>query len=363
MKHLGGDFCAYWSSLQLLLQDGNFYSLNSLNEMQNPTCPPTGAMHYPPWVITLFLPFAFFSFNTSVILWTITLVILLLSIVLFYSQQYRMSLSQQVFTTLIILLSPAILYTLREGQLSILIAALMFSSFRFFLQGEYFKTGLFFSFASIKPHLIWLIVIFVILRTPKQRIVRLFTGFFCGMLVLILPIWIISPQIFQYWIHDLNNPFIYKGVSLISLLRIISSSIGIDSLHFSLLIGAIMGLSIPFWLARTSKTAADIEHSFILLLPCCVLLSPYAWIHDYTPTIIATTLLAAATSRNLTILFGGLTVIALCQASYYEAAFTLLWYPCLILFLIWYLIRFQQMPEDYLGYSSRNKTPPSDLLT
>jgi len=66
------DFIAYWAAARILLTNGNAFLPAEQLEMQR-SAGWTGSsallMYYPPWTLSLFLPFGYFDYDTAQILW------------------------------------------------------------------------------------------------------------------------------------------------------------------------------------------------------------------------------------------------------------------------------------------------------
>ncbi|TMA67600.1 MAG: hypothetical protein E6J73_02080 [Deltaproteobacteria bacterium] len=66
------DFIAYWAAARLLLTNGNAFLPAEQLEMQR-SAGWTGStallMYYPPWTLSVFLPFGYFDYDTAQTLW------------------------------------------------------------------------------------------------------------------------------------------------------------------------------------------------------------------------------------------------------------------------------------------------------
>ena len=203
------DFIRYWSASRLLITGGNPYDANSLLTLQKASCPnlrfhekDVVETWNPPWLLLIMAPLAILPFELSVRLW-IFLSIFFLVLALFLTSEMALGSHYKRLFPLILVagfLFPNTLVMIKMGQISSLVLISLILGILFIQKKKDWLSGATLFFATIKPHLVYLVLMVILVWAIRKRRWKIWvgmalTGLFSSFIVwLILPDW---PEIYM----------------------------------------------------------------------------------------------------------------------------------------------------------------------
>lgn len=276
------DFFQYWSAGKVFLLGLNPYDPEVILKFQQlhwfgQDSREAIMLWYPPIALSIILPFSLFNFEFAVGLWFFLNVFLLIYLIKQLYLHFKLS---QNFIKIFLLatFSAAVLYNLIDGQISfILLAGLCF----YLLyrakdnRAAQFIGGLALSLTLIKPHLLYLLYIFIFAESLRFKRYTVFAGICTGLLSLSLLPLLINVNIFNYYFLAATKPPIdFRTPTLGSWLQELTN---IHQLWLRMLPTIITSCALIVYLSR--KKVWDKELA-IFLLPFSLLFSPYGWNND-----------------------------------------------------------------------------------
>jgi hypothetical protein len=163
--------------------------------------------------------------------------------------------------------------------------------------------------------------------------------------LLSLPWLILFPELFFGWFENVSSPLVWESLSLFPLYRYLVYSVGGVSLNGAAAMCTLSGIAFVFVLLR-QRSGFSVEH-FVIVQLCCLLFSPYAWIFDYFIVSSAALVLLLGSAPmycKFSYLVG--TLGAMYQVTFGDSYFPLVWYPVLLLLLL-YLALSKQDESSY----------------
>jgi hypothetical protein len=279
------DFIQFWAAGYQALRFSNPYNLEATTEIYRTFTNnvPFESFLYPPWVVTVFLPFSLLPIQISRNLWYILCLSLLIfaadRIWIFYDGPIRLR-------WLVLLLSltfcPTIL-TLALGQLSpfTLAGAILFLENMWSSKGKPFKLWLAGSAAillALKPQGFYLFWVALLLWSISKRESRVILGALLGLSMATLVVSFFVPDIFVKFISTSlkNQPILYSTPTIGYWLRV-----WFGEKYFTLqLVGPILGIGWLTYTWHSYREVWDWSEQLPKLAFVSIITSPYAWTHD-----------------------------------------------------------------------------------
>ena len=205
------DFIEYWTANKIALSSGNPYDagsmLNEQHSLGRQDLYPI-MMWNPPWTLSLLKPLLQFKFETSTTLWLAANTIMMLAIIWFsISANSRLRVTAYQFA-LVALASlpffPAI-HTLILGQISLLIACAASGFYWAICKQKNFLAGIFLAFATIKPHLLFLVFFILGIQILLNKHKKIALGFILVFLLFLICSWISFPHSISQWIQAISG--------------------------------------------------------------------------------------------------------------------------------------------------------------
>ena len=285
------DFIQYWSAFRLFAAGQNPFDPALMLELQS-----SSGMHQdqpvmmwnPPWLLLLLSPVLRFDLKIAAQLWALANLLLALLSAGIVWYEFSGKKTSAIFYLAAACTFFPVLYAIRSGQLGPLLlfaSALMLRGLR---RNEPIATGIGIFLALLKPHVFYLVFIFIVFGALRKRELR---GPLFGLGLLaaaMLSLMLFEPAAMSNWIGALKNrdaggyASIYSwdvptlvGVSR----RLLADSYGRLPLYPAILIPAAAALMFAFyWLRRPKDFEWDELFPTVLLLS--YLSSPYGWIGD-----------------------------------------------------------------------------------
>jgi hypothetical protein len=187
-----------------------------------------------------------------------------------------------------------------------------------------FLSGFFLSFASIKPHLLYLFAAEIIAWRFKKKDKWWLTGLITGIsLFNVIPLFM-RPTIYQEFFSVLQNPPLYWKNSTILALLFPGQSFAI--LKFAVPIMCM--ISVVVW----RLTNASIDRKYLLLLiPLSFVTSPYGWVYDFI-LFLPCLIWYGKSNSYLAVIFCFLNFIMFFMPSYEMEWFV--WFPLVFLLMV-----------------------------
>jgi len=152
-----GDYTAYWMAARLLLTGGNPYDLRQVAALQGVPAAPGGTVLIawnPPWVLALFLPFAFRDYSLSRTLWLLANGTALLAGIGMLWRRYGDTPERRWVAVALGVLFPPTLLAIWMGQITPLVFAGVAGFLHLGARGRWGWAGACLGLAAAKPHLL-----------------------------------------------------------------------------------------------------------------------------------------------------------------------------------------------------------------
>jgi len=285
------DVLQYRSAATLFLRGLNPYNKTLISDVQQktwhgePNAIPV-IFYTPPMLLSLVFPMALLSFKLSVYLWlSLMFALSIESCVLCYNlfDSKRKESRTVKFGLAFFFLTFFPFYTsFYFGQLSPLLLFGLVLSLVCFDRGNKgvvnnFLGGICLSVTFLKPHLLYLLYIYIFITSIREKEWKTLAGMLSGIIVLIVFPVLYNPKIITYFFHSIKSPPVFwKTPTLGSLLQSIDQSHGII-LRFlpSILAGSLLVLTLFLNKSNSSNTT-----KIYYLLPLSLVTAPYGWIYD-----------------------------------------------------------------------------------
>jgi hypothetical protein len=279
------DFIAYWAAARLLLTNGNAFLPAEQLEMQR-SAGWTGStallMYYPPWTLSVFLPFGYFDYDTAQTLWFLqNSVFIFLGALLLWRLYSNSPTPSRVGWAALLTFAP-IYFALLMGQVGPLVLVGLIGFLLAARKQAWFWAGAWLALASIKPHLLTLLWISASLWVLWERQWRLGAGF-----VSIFAIMVIAPTLWDRQIYatylsvisdrrvvlpiDWANPTIGTAANVF-----LGGNFG--WLRWLPTIAGVLWL-LRYWQKNSKTWDWSVELPLVILVS--VVTTPYAWTFDY----------------------------------------------------------------------------------
>ena len=279
------DFSAYWVAARLLLNNGNAFLPAEQLEVQR-SAGWTGftplLIYWPPWTMSLLLPFGYLDHDTAQALWFLQNNVFIFVGVLLLWRLYSNSPTLSRVGWVALLTFAPIYFALLLGQIGPLVLAGLIGFLFAARKQAWFLAGAWLSLASIKPHLLSLLWISALLWVVRERQWRLGAGFLSifGLMVILPTLW--DRQIYGTYMSvmsdrtvvlatDWANPTIGTAVNVFfggkfGWLRWLPTIVSVFWL-------------LCYWQKNSNRWDWTVELPLVVLVS--IVAAPYAWTYDY----------------------------------------------------------------------------------
>lgn len=279
------DFIAYWAAARLLLTHGNAFLPAEQLEMQR-SAGWTGftalLMYYPPWTLSLLLPFGYLDYDTAQTLWFLQNSVAIFLGALLLWRLYCNSPTPSRVGWVALLTFPPIYFALLMGQVGPLVLVGLVGFLSAARKQAWFWAGAWLALAVIKPHLLTLLWIAAALWVLRERQWRLGAGF-----AFVFAIMIIAPTLWDRHIYA-TYVAVISDRSIIAPTDWANPTIGTAANVF---LGGNVGwlrwlptIAGVFWFLRYWQKNSN-RWDWPVQLPLVILVSvvttPYVWTFDY----------------------------------------------------------------------------------
>lgn len=295
------DFIQYWSAHRLLVEGRNPYdpdSLHAVEVSQGLTDPTPILMWNPPWLIPLLAPVLSLPFATSSALWLAMSLLLMLAAGLLIVRTYAPDVRPRPIIFAAMFLFQPHLSTLRFGQLGGLLAG-SFASFLFGVRrNNAALAGLALVPLTVKPHLFYLVAIFLAYAAFVERRAKPIAWFAVGFGGLLLATRLLYPQALGQWVDAFHRPPVQWAVgTLVGITRhVVLMATGAVVTWPIVVIPGVSALAFTAWLFLR-KPRPDLLWRLPAVLAVSMFTSPYGWLFDQTPLIVIQVALFALVHR------------------------------------------------------------------
>jgi hypothetical protein len=302
------DFIEYWSAGRLNAMDRNPYSVSELAAVQRSagrTQDVPLVMWNTPWTLTLAMPFGLLDYASARLCW----LALHLGLVFFSASRlwrlYGGSSRRNLRGVLIALAFVPTLFVLRMGQIAPLILAGVVGFLEFDRRKMWRWAGAALCLTLIKPHLLYLVWIFVALWVVSRKRWAVLGGAgLAGLALGIVPV-IANPHVFGDYLAAMavQPPLYWVTPTLGAMLRLLFGAERHWLQFLPGVAGAIWGLF--YW--RRHSDDWEWEREIPLLLLVSIVTSSYGWVFDYVvlvPVAIQTAILVLAEGQTRRLVLG-----------------------------------------------------------
>ena len=283
------DFVAYWGVGRLLLEGRNPYDVQMLHELQLPLGlenREAAVVRYPPWSLSILVPFAAMQYARGWYVWTIGQILLVggASAVLWKMYGGR---ARPAIAVAITFGFPPVLFLALGGQIAgLLLVGLTGFTWAVIHRKDY-MAGLFLFLLTLKPHVLLPFGIAVLVWMITERRFRPILGVFTGVLIGTLVAISLQPDIFHQYLEFARAEVPEEDVvaTLGAALRLF---VGFE--HFWVQwIPAVLGVVWALLYSISRRENWDWLEQLPLLAAVSWVSAPYGWVHDMTllvPTVI-----------------------------------------------------------------------------
>jgi len=285
------DLLQYWSAAQIFIAGGNPYDVALLNELQikagRPESTDTIVMWNPPLILFLIFPLAFFEFKDAAVAFFVIGGVAICGS--FYISRKTLKNPDRILSDRQGLLQIAFLVTfypaflcLAYGQISFVLL-LAFSAY-LYLDSIHkndhcssFWAGVALSFTCVKPHLLFLLYLYIFGSSCKRKSWGTVMGIAFGVSLLLLFAFVVNHEIFSFYLASASRPPIYwQTPTLGSWLQGLT---GIHEVWVRLLPTLCTALLLVFSMV-IHPAFFRLKEAIYLLVPLSLLTSPYGWVYD-----------------------------------------------------------------------------------
>ena len=337
------DLRAYWGASYLLRHGQSFTDYEVMQQLQRQQTnwpDQNGAMMTwnPPWLLVLFLPLSFFSYDHAVWLWFFSSMgLFFLASVWICKLHWPTNIPQRALASMIVvMLAFAPLWVnIAIGQISVLIFFGL-AGYLYFQEKAPFLAGILLVFTTIKPHILFLFLPLALLQALWRRQWRLWAGFITFLLVSLIITFALRPPFIAEYLHNLTqNQAMLLTRPTPSLTNLVAVLTGQNWVRFVGL--ALLPIIIGYWWrnGRYPTTTQWLQTTAVLTLLSAVTL-PYGYSFDFIALFMPITLTAIWLTTPITpprstyaILFAFITLNLLFMQQHTTplGQFYLGWYP------------------------------------
>lgn len=348
-----GDTVSYWATGKLILRGDNPYSVeevlliqSEIKELQTSPLNEISMNLYPPWTIPFSIPLGFFNYSFSRLLWLLSHMLIIVLCVKVIWSLYGGS-SKMFFLSYLItfLFAPTILVLMIGHNTPLVLLGTV--GFLYFTQKSktnpwnYFLAGVFVSYVSIKPQILYLLFFALIIWIIKNRAWLVILGGLSMISILTLITLAFDPQVINhYWITFSDYKFGTWATPTIGLFLRLTFGLEKDWLQILPIVFGFVWL-LYYW-RKHQKTWDWLEQMPILLF-VSVITSPYVWTYDLVVLLIPVIAIVAEISRTRfswqSALFISFLILINILVFYSHRIFEDFWFVWFApVLLIWYLI-------------------------
>jgi len=275
------DFVAYWTAIQLQLQEVNPYSPDRVLALERSAGMEGDeplVMMNPPWTIAFLLPFGVLNYPAGRVVW----LILGLGLTVFSARGIWIvydgpGSSQWVALALAFCFVP-LLISLALGQITPLILAGI-AGFLYFQRSHPVLSGSFLVLLSLKPHLFYLLWVALFLWILQQRRWRIFIGAVAGWTAALAVAMIWNPAVVAQYIEVTRNqpPVLHWRTPTYGTLLRASFGMEYSWLQF---VPMIAGLAWLLYYRQSRRSKWDWKSEMPLLILVSLTTTSYVWFYD-----------------------------------------------------------------------------------
>lgn len=339
------DFAVYWSAHQLFIKGENPYDKERVKAIQAelPGAESRPLLPYwnPPWSLTTLAPFMCFRFEDAAAAWFVLNMFLLAATARLYWTVLGATQQRPAYWILPALIFLPNICALSFGQLGIVMAFSVALFFWYLKHDCPILAGLALLPATLKPHtlyLFWIAVGIFILREGRWKVALSFIG---GMVILLLLAWLRVPNIFKFWLAELNPIYAKaKSPTLGAMLRSIDPSSEVLTV-IAMIVLPIMGIVLLSAYLLSQRKKLSWEKITPLVLCFSLVTTSYSWLHDQAVLVLVQLTLThyalqspPTTRWRLIALLTAVQFVAFFQSWALEGQHYFVWLP-LALFFLW----------------------------
>lgn len=339
--YLVSDLYNYWLLEQLFLSSKNPYDYQSL--LAQAAHEHVGPAHFPPTVLVFLLPILAWSWETSVTVYLLSHLCLLGAYIACARQIFVPPCLPLLTLVVATVLFVPVTTTFSMGQWSLLVAFCGYTAIAAEQKQKDWLSGLLLAFATIKPHLGYLLWVAFLLTSLKNKRWKILIGGAVALLFAALISELLFPGIFSLWISSLHSALGWRSASLIMPIRL---AFGTPEDPYPALPAVIIPLFM-IWCTLSyfsyRKERDYFRYTPLLLILSC-LSSPYIWQSDYIILLGIYFLVLGGISRKsgvtafleLTLFFSAQLVLSLQLSSSDEnIQISIYWFPLALLYLFY----------------------------
>jgi hypothetical protein len=198
----GDDFLVYWSGARLLARGENPYDLLALGAVQHQARPERGqeqggvlASWNPPWLLAVLMPFGLMPFELAVRVWKLCNIGLTLAAALLTWRVLMQSLDGRgmVIASMASLWFFPTILSLGLGQISSLVLIGLVLGVWWLGSGRDGLAGAALFLTTVKPHLVYFVLLLVVVWAIRRGRWRLFGGMLGAALISMATLWVMFP--------------------------------------------------------------------------------------------------------------------------------------------------------------------------
>ncbi|MFN4894700.1 MAG: glycosyltransferase family 87 protein [Pseudomonadota bacterium] len=287
------DFIEYWSAYRIASDEMNPYEPVNQRERQQGLGRPGEPMMMwnPPWIFSLMGPVLRFPFHEASQLWLVVSLTLYVSALVLVLSMYRRS---GVATSVLVLLGFTSFIPmselLRVGQVGALFASAIALSMFASSKNRHILAGVPLAVLTLKPHLFYLVFVYAILWSLRQRTANLGFGFVIGVAILVAPVCAASPELLLWWFDALSTTQqtqgatdvrSWVGTSLAGILRALSDGTPLSALAYQTRWLIPLTTTAATWFFFIRRRSCPAPHEWLpIVVVVSLLTSPFGWIFD-----------------------------------------------------------------------------------
>ncbi len=290
------DFIAFWSAFQVAADNGNPYDGQKLLAVQREVgwsnSDPQWFLN-PPTLLVLLSPILSLPFMTSVEIWFLTNVFLIIAIGLTTWKLLRIIPPRPAWVLLGASLFLPVLESLKFGQLSIAITFSVIATLYLLSRKLDSCAALVFVFVLQKPHLLLPFIVVLLWWAIAQKRTRFLSSLASAVILLTLLTLAFVPDGFNSWKALEFSPLDWHSAALVSWVRIFAEERGFTSAPWIVGIYTTVFCAISVFVTRPWLSDFSWSENFAPLLLLSTLSAPYLWPFDFALLVIVQLLLLA----------------------------------------------------------------------